>query len=262
MTSEVPFPQSVLRGSGCVLVADDQPDVRKFVADALADFGYDVVEAGDAQEALDILSAGERRVDVLLSDVVISGRSGRDLARQARRTQPGIGIVLMSGYPPQDDPGPENFTFLPKPFGPEDLAREIQSTLAGNGTRRILVVDDESDVRAFLRKVLEKAGYEVLEAADGNQAIRSVRAHRIDLVIIDLVMPHQDGIGTIPTLRRNVPGIGIIVISGAFDGRYLKTAETLGADVALAKPFGADEVVESVERILRSRGRHRPGVDG
>ncbi len=146
-------------------------------------------------------------------------------------------------------------------FGPEDLVREIRSTMMGNGGRRILVVDDESDVRLFLRKVLEKAGYEVLEAADGDQAIRSVSSNHIDLAIIDLVMPHQDGIGTIQTLRRTLPGIGIIVISGAFEGRYLKTAETLGADVALAKPFVADEVLDAVVRVLRARGRHRASDD-
>jgi DNA-binding response OmpR family regulator len=116
-----------------------------------------------------------------------------------------------------------------------------------------LVVDDEAGVRCFLRKVLEQAGYEVTETADGKQALQHARAGRVDLVITDLVMPEQEGIETIQALRRDVPGIGIIAISGAFGGEFLKVAQLMGAAAVLNKPLNADLLLARVAEVLESR---------
>jgi hypothetical protein len=118
---------------------------------------------------------------------------------------------------------------------------------------RILVADDEAGVRRFLRAVLEEGGYEVVEAADGKQALQEALAGRVDLVITDLVMPEQEGIETIQALRRDVPGVGIIAISGAFEGQFLKTALLLGADAGLSKPVSADLLLARVAEVLKSR---------
>jgi len=118
---------------------------------------------------------------------------------------------------------------------------------------RILVEDDDAGVRAFLRTVLESDGYEVTEAADGKQALQGVRAGRVDLVITDLVMPEQEGIETIRALRKEMPDIGIIAISGAFNGQFLKTARMMGANVALGKPVDARLLLASVTEVLKSR---------
>jgi CheY-like chemotaxis protein len=125
------------------------------------------------------------------------------------------------------------------------------------GTRaaaaRILVVDDEAGVRSYLRAVLEDVGYIVSEAADGKEAIRLALSQPLDLVITDLVMPEQEGIETIQVLRRRVPGVGIIAISGAFGGRFLTTAKMLGADMVLGKPVSAELLLAKVEEVLIER---------
>jgi len=116
---------------------------------------------------------------------------------------------------------------------------------------RILVADDEAAVRGFLRLVLEGAGYHVIEAADGRHALRQVRAGRVDLVITDLVMPEQEGIETFRALRKEVPGIGIIAVSGAFEGQFLQVAEMVGADSVLTKPVSPESLLASVEDVLK-----------
>ena len=118
---------------------------------------------------------------------------------------------------------------------------------------RILVAADEAGVRGFLRAVLEDGGHEVIEAVDGKQALQQARAGQVDLVITDLVMPEQEGIETIRALRREVPGVGIIAISGALEGQFLKVAEMLGADAVLNKPVSAEVLLAKVGEVLKTR---------
>ena len=118
---------------------------------------------------------------------------------------------------------------------------------------RILVVDDEEGVRGFLRTVLEEAGYGVLEAGDGKQALQVLAASPVELVITDLVMPEVEGLETVRALRRDYPSVGIIVISGAARGSYLRVAETLGAHAALSKPLAPEVLLAEVRTVLQSR---------
>jgi DNA-binding response OmpR family regulator len=174
--------------------------------------------------------------------------------------QPGIKILFMSGYTDSviEHHGvlEEGANFIQKPFSPEDLAGKVRGVLdppAWAQPARILVVDDEAGVRGFLRKVLEDDGYEVIEAGDGKQALRQARAAHVDLVITDLVMPELEGIETIRALRREVPGVRIIAISGAFGGQYLTMAQKLGAAAVLNKPVSAELLLATVAELLKSR---------
>jgi CheY-like chemotaxis protein len=115
---------------------------------------------------------------------------------------------------------------------------------------RILIADDESQVRGYMREVLEHAGYNVSEAADGREAVRQVLSGRVDLVITDLLMPDQEGLETIQILRRQAPQVAIVAISGAFHPEYLEVARKLGAVVALAKPLTAEELLRAVSQAL------------
>jgi CheY-like chemotaxis protein len=120
---------------------------------------------------------------------------------------------------------------------------------------RILVVDDDADVRAAVRAILEDAGHEVVEAVDGAAGLRAYRDARFELVLCDLFMPDVDGIELIRTLRRGSPNSKVIAMSGgSFDGTLdlLDLAPYLGAVEVLPKPFSLDELVRAIERGLRS----------
>ena len=120
-----------------------------------------------------------------------------------------------------------------------------------DGTRTILVIDDEENIRELVRAVLENAGYRVLDAIDGDSGLEMFRANHVDLIITDLIMPGKEGIETITELRREQSDQKIIAMSGAVDSStYLHLAGSLGADETLAKPFKVSELVEAVERLL------------
>jgi DNA-binding response OmpR family regulator len=118
---------------------------------------------------------------------------------------------------------------------------------------RILVVEDDYQVRAMLRLTLERLGYEVEEAANGAVACEKFRRRPFDLTITDIVMPEKEGIGTIIELRREFPGAKIIAISGGARGGpdiYLDSAERFGAARTFTKPVDPNKLLLAVRELL------------
>lgn len=118
---------------------------------------------------------------------------------------------------------------------------------------RILVIDDDDQMRVLLRQVMEWAGYEVTEAEDGREGMQYQRRQPADLVITDLIMPEQEGMETIRLLKKEFPQTRIIAISGG--GRigpeaYLPAAQELGADRVFSKPFDVRELAGAVKELL------------
>lgn len=117
-------------------------------------------------------------------------------------------------------------------------------------TATILVVDDDPGVREVIRSMLESAGYEVMAAENGREALKLLRACHVDLILTDLVMPEQEGIETIKTLRREYPNLKVIAMSGAFGGDYLRIASYLGAHATLPKPIQMQALLQLIGQML------------
>ncbi len=118
---------------------------------------------------------------------------------------------------------------------------------------RILLINDEELVRATLRKILETAGHDVVDAADGREGLERYRENPADVVITDIIMPQMEGIEMILMLKQEYPDAKIIAISGGgeIDKRTLLTwAAKIGAQDVLAKPFKSKEIVDAVRRVL------------
>ena len=118
---------------------------------------------------------------------------------------------------------------------------------------RILIIDDEDELRSMLRRMLEQAGHQVTEAVDGAEGIKLYEQDRPDLIITDIIMPEKEGVETIIALRRADPDLPIIAISGG--GRleatdFLTMAKKLGARRTLSKPFRRDQLLEAVGDCL------------
>lgn len=125
---------------------------------------------------------------------------------------------------------------------------------------KILLVDDDEMVRYSLERYLTRSGYDVTVADDGSSALTAVGNDTFDLVITDIVMPRIEGMELITTLHRLRPDLPIVAISGGgriSQAEYLTTAEVLGVNATLAKPFDPDELVKIVERVL-SRIKTKP----
>ena len=118
---------------------------------------------------------------------------------------------------------------------------------------RVLIIDDDSNLRVVLRAALEKAGHEILEAGDGNQGIKAFREQRVDLVLCDLVMDGKEGLETIRELVRLQADVKIIAMSGGLFGwkmDMLPLAEKFGAAKSLKKPFDVGTLLSAVDELV------------
>lgn len=122
--------------------------------------------------------------------------------------------------------------------------------MRSNQRYRVLIVDDDPGVRDVIRSMLEAAGYSVLLAENGRDAMRLLKTEQADLILTDLVMPEQEGIETIKALRRDYPHLKVIAMSGAFGGDYLRIAAYLGAHATLAKPIRMEALLRLLEDTL------------
>jgi PAS domain S-box-containing protein len=118
-----------------ILVVEDDEDVRNYAIEGLRELGYSVLDAHDAQAAADLLKYSGKSIDLVLTDVIMPGMTGRDLAEVARTYQPGLRILYMSGYPRDVivrdgrlEPGVE---LLPKPFTSRALGAKVRDILDG-----------------------------------------------------------------------------------------------------------------------------------
>ncbi len=117
-------------------------------------------------------------------------------------------------------------------------------------SKRILIVDDEAPIRELLTEYLGELGYETVEAFNGLDALQKLKTVDPGLVILDLVMPEQEGIETIREIRLTHKDLKIIAVSGAFAGQFLRTAELLGANAVLPKPLNLMELKRLVKELL------------
>jgi CheY-like chemotaxis protein len=116
-----------------VLVAEDEDGVRSLICEILDELGYEVLEAGRPEAAIEAMAGGSRRVHLLLTDVVMPGMNGPQLAARLTALQPGLRVLYMSGYTGESIARHgvlEHGThLLQKPFTPDDLARKVRAVL-------------------------------------------------------------------------------------------------------------------------------------
>ncbi len=122
--------------------------------------------------------------------------------------------------------------------------------------RRLLVVDDNEDMRQTMKRLLERLGYEVEIASNGAKALELQRKVAADVLITDIFMPDTDGLETINQFKAAFPHVKIIAMSGGGasirEADYLSTASVAGADAVLRKPFSKENLLEAL-RSLESK---------
>lgn len=122
----------------------------------------------------------------------------------------------------------------------------------------ILIVDDDPTVRLIAGELLRSDEHAVVEAEDGDEALKVVASMAVDLVVLDMLMPNKDGLETIVELRKRQPDIRILAISSGgrmAPGQLLRTAMVFGADECLEKPLRLDSFSKMITRLLSQPGR-------
>jgi CheY-like chemotaxis protein len=131
--------------------------------------------------------------------------------------------------------------------------REISARVASTASLRCLVVDDEPSVRTVLADILTAAGHEVVEAADGPDALARLRAERFDVVLTDLAMPRVSGWQVARFARQSVPGVRVFLVTGFGVELSVEERRANGVDAVLVKPLQIQDILDAVAEVARTR---------
>lgn len=267
-------------GSETVLVVEDDDGVRDTSVALLADLGYRVLKAQDAQSAFAIVNSGVQ-VDLLFTDVVMPGpMRSTELARKAKALFPHMAILFTSGYTENSivhggklDAGVE---LLSKPYTREALARKVRHVLGNaqqhriaverlerheqvqtstpaapspeqastqSGTTRILVVEDEPLILMSNVDMVEELGHEVEEAKSAEEALKILDERHIDILFTDVGLPGLTGMDLARIVRERWPAVKIIFASG---DNAAKSTSGIEDALQLSKPF----TLEALRTVL------------
>ena len=204
-------------GTETILLVEDEAALRNVCRVYLESKGYTVLEAGNAKEAMKICRSYDRPIHVLITDIVMPGLGGLELAKSALEMRPTLSVVLVSGYTDRalDREAISFAKFLRKPFSFDSLARTIRSLLDKN--REILLIEDSKFMRIAVQRALTGAGYTVHTANHGEAGLRAARETLPDLIVLDLVLPTISGLDVLKALKRDAitKSIPVIVLAAS-----------------------------------------------
>src|SRR6185503_5268361 len=134
---------------------------------------------------------------------------------------------------------------------PAEAATAKDRQLRPKGAK-VLVIDDEEGIRNVLKRTLTAVGFDVVSAETGEEGTNVFRRERVDIVVVDMVLPKKDGVETIMDIRRGFPQAKFIAMSGEKNAEMLGLAEKVGAQKRLTKPFTRQQLIGAIEEVLRS----------
>jgi DNA-binding response OmpR family regulator len=255
------------------LCVDDEPEVLEILGDYFTEQGFAVRTATNAQEAL--LEAKRWMPKALVVDLVMPRLGGLGTVEQIRRINPGIVVILISGRVDAADivseAGVGVAGAFTKPLNlPRVLASLIEAGVAPmkslpEGTadasaakvpKRVLVVDDEPDVREVLAEYLASKGFEVDRVSSGEEALEHVRESGPEIVLLDITMPGLSGVETLRGIRALSADTRVIMVSANTDVETARQTLALGATDYVPKPvdFGYLDSVLAMHALDHIRG--------
>lgn len=252
-----------------LLVIEDDAPTREALVEALTAAGFELRAAQHGAEALALLEGGFTP-DALLMDLSMPVMSGPELHRalQARPEWAAIPVVIVTANAHDAAPLAVE-AVLSKPFDMGQLLGLVRrltaapaAPAAASAHRRVLVVEDEADIREAISELLQLSGFAVQQAADGQEALQQLREGRVpELIVTDLLMPRLNGWDLLQELKRHPDWseIPVVVVSAASPS----TATRVPVEAVLAKPVQRGELVSSVARACeRAAARRRQRQDG
>lgn len=230
-------------GTETILLVEDEVVLRNVCRVYLESKGYTVLEAGNAKEAMKTCQSHDHPIHVLITDIVMPGLGGLELAKSALEIRPELSVVLVSGFTdrPLDREAISFGRFLQKPFSFDALARTIRSLLDKN--REILLIEDSKFMRVAVQRALTGAGYTVNTASHGEAGLRTAHETLPDLILLDLVLPTISGLDVLKALKRdaitkNIP----VIVLAALSEPTREEALNEGATACLEK---SDKLLEN-----------------
>ncbi len=234
-----------------ILVVDDDEDFAESLAIAIEGRGHtvDVVHSGEAA-----LSMHQRNdYDILLMDVRLPGINGVASFLEMQRVDPKVKVVLMTGHSPeaQLNVAADNcaWKILRKPLDLTEVLKLVEQCTGGC----VVVADDDDDFANQMEIVLEALGKHVVRAQNGAQALRHVRTHDVQLLVLDLRMPELGGLEAMEELEKAACALPTIVVSAYPDEIFGASGRLPSNDEErryFQKPLDAHELLQAAQQMM------------
>ncbi|UZP66051.1 response regulator [Desulfovibrio mangrovi] len=246
-----------------ILIADDSLSARDFLKSQLTALRPRIYEAENGVDALEI--ACSKYLDLIITDVQMPGMDGLSLCRKLKDdpTTQGVPIIILSNLESDQDIT-KGFDvgavcYLAKSECKSELLQRVERTLERAALLRgkgVLVVDDSNSIRSVVCRSLAQAGFRVVEAENGREALSRLSSFQPDLILSDIAMPVMDGQTFCKAVRAMelYQSIPFVAMSSSSDRRMLRQMSEKGADAYLVKPFNVEEVVLLAEKLLSDHG--------
>lgn len=268
-------------GTESILLVEDDDDVRETAFNLLADLGYNVLQAADAEQALTIVESGQH-LDLLFTDVVMPGKmTGHKLAEKIRTLRPNLPVLFTSGFVKDTIVHggrlDEGVQLIEKPYTQLELAQKIRNVIGGDGTAvkpapsntaaipdqrpqiempsvcglRILICEDDVLIRTDIAESLREVGCDVLEAGTAGKALDLLKTEPVDVLITDVGLPDRTGEELAQDARGLNANLPVIFATGGLD---VASAAGLGSNCkVLSKPFGDTVLLAAIETVATAR---------
>jgi DNA-binding NtrC family response regulator len=242
-----------------ILLADDEASVRMTLAANLELEGFEVETAEDGQRALELF--GEKPFDLVLTDIRMPRMDGVQLFQEIRRREPGMPVVLMSGFALEDlvDHALTHgaFALLPKPFEVEHVVAVVTSA----ARRPVVLVVDGDEARATA-EALRALGVAAIAGDDEETTVRVIEERRADVCVTELTSADGGALDMACRLLSRAPSLTWIAVSARDAHALVRRAAALGAFACFARPVEAAELARAVARARAARRRAEPPAAG
>jgi DNA-binding response OmpR family regulator len=249
-----------------ILIVDDDRQITSLLASRLKANKYEILVAYDGAQA--VAKAISEKPDLILLDMKMPAGGGISAMENLKKSADTAvtPVIVITAYPSleiqQKVKEMGAVDFISKPFEAEDMLSRIRKALnevsprtggLGSMAKKILVVDDEANTVELLQSRLEKNGYRVMTAYDGQEALDKTYQEIPDLIVLDIMLPRIDGYNVCKTLRSNekYKNIPIVMLTGRTLAQDIKMGMDLGAVSYVQKPFNADVLLGIIEGLIK-----------
>lgn len=249
-------------GATRILIVDDERTIADTLGAIMRAASFEVAVAYDGTEAVSL--AASFRPDIVISDYAMPTMNGLEAATKIKKFLPGSRIIMLSGQMLGTQVAPYrargyNFLLLSKPIHPSALLQHVR-TEDLNSTEGsppiILNVDDTEPHRYSISRLLARAGFEVVEAATGAEAVRKAVTDKPELVLLDIYLPDTDGYQICKDLKENPETARTSVIHITASDRSPESevrSASVGADAFLTYPILPARLIHQIRELLQAK---------
>ena len=255
-----------------LLLVDDEEEFVTSSSQALSRRGFTVSIALNGVTALDMVDKHE--YDAVILDVRMPDIDGIEVFNQIHKTHPDLTVIILTGHSSYDDAFKTArdgvADYISKPIEMEELAdrireavkkirqsrKEKQSNLGDGDLEediRVMLIDDEVEFLQSMKKILQRRSMVVSTAERGEKALLLMKEKIVDIAVVDVKMPGMDGLEVLRQIKRDFPGVEVILLTGHPSVEAAMEGIKLGANEYLKKPPDIEELVTTIRRLFSKR---------